>query len=265
MNKKKLGFTMIEVAIFLVITGALFVGIAVGTQNSIFQQRYNDAVQNFAEFLRSAYSQTMNVESEGDGRSKQAIYGKLVTFGEKYDLAGELNDNDSVFSYNVIGSIDEEGLSGNILVALNRLNANVVTGENGLFRPVGYAEDYNLRWASAIQQKGSKDNFVGALLIVRHPSSGTVYTFAKEGETVEVNKAIKEAKINGATALNPLKAYLNGESTGGFKAMQMDFCVNPNGKGEGGLRRDVRIVKNARNGSGVEIISEGAGDLCGNY
>ena len=37
---KKRGFTMIEVALFLAITGALFAGVTVGVQNSIFQQRY---------------------------------------------------------------------------------------------------------------------------------------------------------------------------------------------------------------------------------
>ena len=43
--KKKLGFTIIEVALFLALTGFLFVAIAVGVQNSIHQQRQNDAVQ----------------------------------------------------------------------------------------------------------------------------------------------------------------------------------------------------------------------------
>ena len=82
MKRVRRGFTLVEVALFLAITAAIFVSIAVGTQNSIFQQRYNDAVQNFAEFLRSMYSQVTNVQSEGYGRSEYAIYGKLVNFEE---------------------------------------------------------------------------------------------------------------------------------------------------------------------------------------
>ena len=61
MKRIKGGFTLIEVSLFLAITGLLFLGVTIGVQNSIFQQRYNDSVQNFVEFLRSAYSKTENV------------------------------------------------------------------------------------------------------------------------------------------------------------------------------------------------------------
>ena len=44
MIKSKRGFTLIEVAIFLAITGALFVSVAVGVQNSVYQQRISDSV-----------------------------------------------------------------------------------------------------------------------------------------------------------------------------------------------------------------------------
>lgn len=272
MKKILHGFTMIEVAIFLVITGALFVGIAVGTQNSIFQQRYNDAVQNFAEFLRTVYSETTNVQSEGAGRSEKAIYGKLVTFGESYDLSGEAIEagNSAIFSYNVIGDIDDLDV-GNLLETLRDLDTNVVIKDGDQYRPVGLATSYKPRWASAIQGIGSTDNFKGALLVVRHPSSGTVYTFVMEGETVEVNEAVREANASGGTIgnVNPLKKFLQyrtvdeeGIEEDGFEVRAVDFCVNPNGVGEGGLRRDVRIIKGARNGSAVEIIGDGEGDRC---
>ena len=152
MVKKRFGFTLIEVALFLAITGALFVGIVIGTQNSIFQQRYNDAVQNFAEFLRSAYSETMNVQSEGTGRSEKAIYGKLVSFGETENLAGEnISNTDSVFSYNVVGKVGEIN-SSNVLDALKELGANVaVKDEAGNYQATGMVENYRPKWASAIQ------------------------------------------------------------------------------------------------------------------
>lgn len=260
MAGKKCGFTMIEVAIFLAITGALFVGIAVGTQNSIFQQRYNDAVQNFAEFLRSAYSQTMNVQSEGDGRTNEAIYGKLVSFGETEDLAGEdITNMDYIYSYNVVGEIKDVDVKGAREI-LSALNANVVRkGSDGEYQPVGWVEDYRPRWASAIQNTNDTSSFEGALLIVRHPSSGTVYTFVLRGETLDINKGMRQANLNDAN-YNPLKTAIDGKK---FEIEQVDFCVNPNGSGEGGIRRDVRIVKGARNGSGVEIIGDGGGnDKC---
>lgn len=250
---------MIEVSLFLAVTGLLFVGIAVGTQNSIFQQRFTDSVQNFAEFMRSMYSETMNVQSEGDGRSEKSIYGKLVTFGETMNLAGEQvpAGNSSVFAYNVVGKIGDVGTT-DVLGVLSELEANVTIKEDGKFRPLGFAESYAPRWASALQRVGSTENYVGAVLIVRHPRSGTVYTYVmRNAETIEVNKMIYEANRDGAETLNPLSGLQNK-----FVLAETDFCVNPNGYNEGGLRRDVRIMKGARNGSGVEIISEGGGDKC---
>ncbi|MBQ1373667.1 prepilin-type N-terminal cleavage/methylation domain-containing protein [Candidatus Saccharibacteria bacterium] len=50
MIRRRRGFTLVEVSLFLAITAASFVGIVAGTQSSIFQQRYNDAVQSFVDF-----------------------------------------------------------------------------------------------------------------------------------------------------------------------------------------------------------------------
>lgn len=248
------GFTLIEVALFLVITGALFAAVTIGVQNSIFQQRQNDAVQNFAEFVRSAYAATTNVESEGDGRTESAIYGKLLTFGEKYDLAGNAiaDDKSMVFSYNVIGAIGETD-SNNILESLSALGANVVTLNGSDYRPVGLAESYTPRWTSVIQSDDAYSVFRGAVLIVRHPKSGTVYTYAMKGKTVEVNEAVKNANqsVDAIENLNPLLPLIQ---EGSFEIQQVDLCLNTNDNHSAGLRHDIRIIKNARNSSGVETI-----------
>ncbi|MBR3132034.1 hypothetical protein IKG33_01320 [Candidatus Saccharibacteria bacterium] len=212
MKKSRLGFTLIEVALFLAVTGMLFVGIAVGVQNSIYQQRYNDSVQNYVEFLRSVYSQVMNVQSLGEGRTEQAIYGKLVTFGESVDLSGcPVNGNTEVvagcdednrnknmiFTYDVVGwiGVDDSGL--NVLDALDKANANVIDVESnelegtGSVEPVGIIESYVPKWTAQIQNTSENyELFKGALLIARHPRSGTVYTYVLDGETIEVNKFI---------------------------------------------------------------------------
>ncbi len=254
MKNSRRGFTLIEVALFLVVTGALFAAVTIGVQNSIYQQRQNDAVQNFAEFIRSAYAATMNVESEGDGRTESAIYGKLLTFGEKYDLAGNAipNNKSMVFSYNVIGAIGETD-SNNILESLSSLGANVVTLNDSDYRPVGLAESYTPRWTSVIQSDDSYSVFKGAVLIVRHPKSGTVYTFVMKGKTVEVNEAVKNANqsVEVVQGVNPLLPLIRD---GSFEIQRLDLCLNTNDNPSTGLRHDIRIVKNARNSSGVEII-----------
>ncbi len=250
--KGKRGFTLIEVALFLALTAVLFVGIAIGTQNSIFQQRYNDSVQSFVEFLRNAYAQTLNVQSEGRGMSDKAIYGKLVTFNVNGEKGNIIN------TYDVIGKATYNGGSGSALEILKNLEADVFTKDNdGNYKAVGFVEEYKPKWGSAIQfddaAEDPKASFVGALLIIRHPLSGTVYTYVTKA-TINVEEALGELS-EGKSILGEYLELEEGDSNA-FKIKQVDFCVNPNGPGEGGSRRDVRVVKGARNASGIEIVSD---------
>lgn len=257
MKRTRRGFTLVEVALFLAITAVIFVSIAVGTQNSIFQQRYSDAVQNFAEFLRSMYSQVSNVQSEGTGRTEKAIYGKLITFGES-------DNRNKITSYNVIGRIGD--LDGNVLEQLKSLDANVVIEEEKdgevEFKTVGLVENYTPRWASQIQTGAAWGDdgykvFEGTLLIVRHPRSGTIYTYSST-RSMDINGYLNDLEDNPMTQ-SPIVTYIgNGEFT---NTRDVVFCVNPNGAEKSSLRRGIRVAKGARNASGVEILPDGEGCL----
>ncbi|MDO4399106.1 MAG: hypothetical protein Q4C24_02325 [Candidatus Saccharibacteria bacterium] len=256
MKKLKSGFTLVEVSLFLVITAAVFVSVAVGTQNSIFQQRYNDSIQNFAEFLRTAYSQVTNVQNEGTGRSDKAIYGKLIVFRED-------SGRNKITSYNVIGGIGDIG-SGRVLTQLESLGANVVIEKDGGgYSAVGFVEDYTPRWASQIQttsgwEDDKYDIFTGAVLIVRHPKSGTVYTYKTNNDFVDddlmdIDDYLRKLNDGSTTA----ESLLSGSLEDKFEMGDVDFCVNPNGADRSNLRKDIRIVAGARNASGVEIVPDG--------
>lgn len=275
MVKGKRGFTIIEVAIFLVITGALFISVTVGVQNSISQQRANDSTQNFVEFLRSIYSQTMNVQSADTGRSEKAIYGKLVTFGESVDLSGNsvnTSDRNSIFTYDVIGGVDGD-VKNRVLSALTDLEANVMVKSGDSVRVAGIAEGYTPKWAARIEPICGASNckyvpIKMALLIVRHPRSGMVYTYVLDGETIEVNKTVKDlialGTINEDTiaAKNPLLSHINGAS--GVKQFEMrdaDFCINPFGDVGSTTRTDIRLPKGARNSSSIEVIADFSADV----
>lgn len=240
MKRLRSGFTLVEVSLFLAITAAIFVGVAVGTQNSIFQQRYNDSIQSFAEFLRSIYSQVLNVQNENLGRSDKAIYGKIVVFGVDNN-SGE----NRIVSYNVIGNINSGVESGSMLELMASLGITTKDGDNS----VGFVEDFQPKWGSQIQTTEGWENgrykvFSGALLILRHPNSGTVNTYFTKKDLGIENPLDGFKKEN--------DAYKGLE----FDKSDIDFCINPNGAGKTNLRRDVRIVKNARNSSGIEVIGD---------
>lgn len=237
MRRIKGGFTLIEVSLFLAITGLLFLGVTIGVQNSIYQQRYNDSVQNFMEFLRTAYAKTENVQrAAGGGNTTEAIYGKLITFGEN-------NSGDKIYMYDVIGKADCAAANG-VLNALKNC---------GLKIDKSLMESYTPKWSAGIENiEGNR--FVGAVLITRHPQTGTVYTNVMLGSTIQVNSESSNSIS--------LDSYLNSDN---FKDERVDFCVNPNGVEEqSNIKADVRIKKGARNSSWIEkmpdTVPEGADD-----
>lgn len=59
---RRQGFTIIEVMLFLAVSGFLLVGIIASTGNSLANQRYKDAVQDFADTLRQQYAYVSETE-----------------------------------------------------------------------------------------------------------------------------------------------------------------------------------------------------------
>ena len=275
---KKRGFTLIEVSLFLALTGLLFMGIVIGTGRSVAQQRFFDASQSFAEFMRSIYSQVANPQSAGSGNSEMAIYGKMISFGQTVDLAGNDTPKDEqwIYVYDVVGSADG-AMSGDAIGSLVGVKASVVTteknslGDTIVVKPAGLVEAYEPKWGATIEttdmktteqkRAGNNNLYTGTILVVRHPRSGTINTLVSSA-VIDVNRLVKTAnntltRVNIQNAENALTAVLGYSSTDAraFKTQAVDFCVNPEGVNVAGASRwDIRLVKNARNASGVEVI-----------
>ncbi len=255
MKRRLGGFTIIEVTLFLGITGLLFLGVTIGVQSSVFSQRFNDSTQSFVEFLRNIYAETTNVQSADDGRSNQVIYGKLVTFGETTGLDGVSIPSGTAFVYDVVGDMGRDVGSGDVLTALYNANADVVVKDTR--KLAGIVESYKPKWSAEIQSVGCGatdcSNISAALLVVRHPRSGTVYTFVMKNNTIQVNNKLHHT--SGAI----LTSFLNSTN---FKSDSIDFCINPEGSKRYKNRADVRINKNARNSSAVEVINDQGTNNC---
>lgn len=273
--RKRHGFTIVEVSLFLAVTALLFVGITVGTQNSINQQRYADTVNNFADFLRNIYSQVSNPQSNGNGNSGQAIYGKLITFGETYNLRGEKNINNEIFAYDVLGDADYPFGYDSVEESLKELNAtvmgvieekqnNMVSRKYGL---AGLVESYTPRWSSRIEGTTYGEGKKISILVVRHPRSGTITTLLSNS-TTEINENLKAFYDGSSSVYVGGQCYSNDgcamDSTArAFKEAMVEkwatyesgtvvFCVNP--FGDSGKRQEVRIASGSRNSSGVQVV-----------
>lgn len=272
MRKSRRGFTLIEVALFLAVSAALFVGVMAGMQGAISEQEKNDAVQNFAEFLRSAYSEAENVQNlTTGGKSEQAIYGKLITFGENTNLLGNPNTDGEIFMYTVVGKVKAASGGTSTLEMLQELEVGVTEKKDAKLQLMGISEGYKMRWDTYLQPRctvegetvktceGSYEPFEGTILIARQPNTGTIFTYYSP-RVVQVNETIKNYSSGGET--NPFMktgasglAVNNYLTANGFSNNnQVDFCINVSGSDKGTERTDVRIVKGASNASGIEIV-----------
>lgn len=221
-KKSKLGFTILEVSLVLAIAGLLFIVLIQGTGTRIAQERYKDTVNDVVDYLRSTYASVFSVEnvretSEGaneycttadphdggyskvdnehnnyPGRSRCAIYGKLITFGESYDDGEYDGVHPEIHIYDIIGTIYEEDEKLNngtwnanydktTIGSLGAVGANVVSihkNSSGNYRLVtaGQSDVKTLPWEGQIQD--AKGNiFRGAVAIVRSPSTNAYNTY----------------------------------------------------------------------------------------
>ena len=286
--KKRLGFTLVEVSLFLGITALLFVGITIGTQNSINQQRHSDAVNGFVDFIRDTYSEVSNPQSTGHGNSTKAIYGRLIVFGEEYSIdkddQGRVKQNEGrrdVYIYDVLGNANENGASDSLQSLLTSVNASIFgiqrTGENigsSMFGaklvPAGVAEAYSPRWQSKVELVAKNSIAKMAILIVRHPRSGTINTLVLD-ETLEANTILHNSETatfvldnnEDCKAGQNCQVYKNArnllkDKMDAFSTKEVDLCLNI--FGDGNIRRNIRIAENARNAAGVQIIDNDSSD-----
>ena len=100
MIRQNHGFTIIEVVLFLAVSGMLTIGLLASASVAIQRQQYKDAVQSFAGYLRDEYAKVISVENDGSticggtpvdhrGQSDCFIVGRLIktsgTAGQSYD------------------------------------------------------------------------------------------------------------------------------------------------------------------------------------
>lgn len=224
----KKGYTLVEVMLFVAISGALLAGVIISTTSTIDKQRYSTATDSFMDFIRTVYSEVVNPKNPniGGGKSNTAIYGKLVTFNETKD--------DEVRTYTVIG--DKNNQKGSTvrdaLELLKDMSADI--GDNDHI----YEEVINnMTWDIEIQ-KPNGEKFKGAILIVHSPASGVVYTYvAESAPKIQSNNE----RLSGG------KGKIDN-----FTTEDVSLCIAPKGMWlYGGNRYEVRMTKNSHDPSSI--------------
>ncbi|MBR2586879.1 prepilin-type N-terminal cleavage/methylation domain-containing protein [Candidatus Saccharibacteria bacterium] len=269
--RRQKGFTIIEVSLFLALSSFLMIGLIVGTNMSVSRQRYNDSINNFADYLRGAYSDVLNVsnystdssDNFNGGRSTTAVYGKFIVFGEA-ETAGSTNSGTTVYSYDVVGnaisSSIASGLTGNTILDMlqsNTIKAAIIDNtdcqsasacNNSFYR----MESYNIPW------EGRAESSSGALaraavLIVRSPITGTIrtYTFSTDSGSELPSFHLS---LGVASARDNFRTFLSRMSQN-----DLDLCIDSDDN-QNTNRRDVRVIGRASNSTGVFLVEMDGND-----
>ena len=310
MSKK--GFTLIEVVLFLAISGAIFAMVMTGISTSTARRRYTDSVNDIVEQIKNAYSATINVEnirvrteessffcslssaynstggltpdskttSTNDnypGRSKCAVYGQVVTFGEQ--------DNTRINRYDIIGraEIDERNNidpndSDELIKSLKAVGANIVTLKQNnsamtscTVALAGTTSSYLPQWDAKIENTAAdRSLYKGAVMIARSPVSGTVHTFfyTDQNDITKANSGTFEVQnwLNFNSASRVCGGFYNANgyfiteaiNNGKFKNNDdLNICVGSDDLfGVANRRRGIRIHADGSNESAVELLSE---------
>lgn len=288
-SSTKSGFTIVEVALFLALSGFLMVGVIIGANASISRQRYNDSVNSFAEFIRGTYSDVLNVSNNKNpddpdaeaGRSTTAIYGKLISIGE--------DDSDTVYTYDLVGNaVSSSSVNASRVIDMiqsSSIGASIFTDSGCDRNPVGCTNafyninSYEIPWGGNLSRgndAGDSNNgarFHGAILIIRSPVTGSIRTYNFNYDEPSIRNKISEKSIG----VNFHSQTSNSQARNNFKSFLQEFSkANLNNGGEnemticidsddntGSNRRGVKIAARATNSSGVMLTEmDGENALC---
>lgn len=175
------GFTIIELILFLGITGALFAALMVGVNTNINQQRYKDSVISYKSLLEQQYSEvtyprnertdkwTCNNETgvqqepnggEARGTSNCVLLGRYIQIKD---------EGTSVEAGSVVGiqPTDSSALVGDIVT---------LAAYTPRISPID-KQQYSIDWDSRLETI-DKSSSNASFLILRSPISGLIRTFA---------------------------------------------------------------------------------------
>lgn len=232
-KQRTIGFTVIEVMLFLAVTGLLAIGILVGSGVAIGQQRYRDSVNSLKSFIQQQYNEVANVvnsrnkgwtcDSTGAiaevpsgqprGTSECVFLGRFITV----NASGTELRSANVTAYRTPGA--PEGVSDIAEIANYRLSISPID-----------QEVEQVAWGAQIVKQDTPNPMPVSILIVRSPLSGSLVTFTAEGVASNLNSLVDIANTN-----QPRNLCMNAD-IGTFVGRRMEVRIDANASSQSGVR-----------------------------
>jgi len=224
---RKAGFTIIEVMLFLGISGLLFVGIIAGTSGSINVQRYHDSVTSLQSVLQQQYSEASNVINDSTtslrGQSESVVLGRFVT----------TTDGTNLTLKSVIG------VPTNVLTN----PTDISTFKDGYTMDVSdiNSSTYSIEWGAVLSDVSGSTPKGFSMLVLRSPLSGITRTFLSDAPTADDD--------------NHLSIFLASLITQPNLDKSIQLCVDSQGLFTG-PKLAVKIDANSSSASGIQTLGE---------
>ena len=256
------GFTIIEVTLFLAITGAIAIVMVVGFSSQIAAQRYYDSVNEFKSKLDNIYNGVNNIQNFFDnnmvtcdsyaniqlkedrsapdrGMSDCVILGSYVwmdgsnpdTFRKRI-VVGYKSPSDRRQEYLTSIETDEQDLKS---YRLNIISGSYMKSVGGTVQSVTTADESKLSWGSY------PNNTPFSILVLRAGNSGNIRTYVS-------NNIVN---FDGTTVDAELKDMIKPENQ-----KELNFCIMPSGySGYRGAKTALRLNAHASGSGAVQYLN----------
>ena len=240
-TKTQNGFTIIEVMLFLAVTGVLAAAILVGSGIAIGQQRYRDSVGSLQAYIQQQYSKVTNVTNDRD-KAWSCDSNGTVTQTEGAS-SGEARGTSDCVVLGRLMTIDATGTNLTSSVVVGYRNPNGATGSSDIDEltanyKLGIApidkDDQAVSWGAQVVKAKTTTPMPLSILVIRSPLSGSLLTFTKEGVQANPGSMISVAN----------------------NSVQRDLCVNAEIGSFVGKRMEIRIEPFASSQSAIQVPTE---------
>lgn len=247
---KQAGFTIIEVSLFLAISGLLAVLLLAGWTATINNQRFRDSVRSSQSFIQQQYSLVYAVENGRDSTMRCGSDNRIeVGSGGRSRGQSEcvllgryifIKDGTTMASSAVIGrdtststSLRSDQTEVESISEFNPRRSDINIGQS--------ETDFTIPWQSVISNNAGVGRSI-AIAIIRSPQSGIVHTFV--------------ANVSGDTppAVDSIISTANER--------QETMCFDA-GTGFNAPSLAVRLAKGAASQDGVQVVEPAAGGCNG--
>ncbi len=234
--KRQDGFTIIEVMLFLGVTGLLAIGILVGSGIAIGQQRYRDSVNSLKSLIQEQYSQTANVVNSRDGQwtcsaaagvTEETAGGGQPRGTSDCVLLGRFLTINELGTKITISNIAGHRDSG-ALVANNDIDELLTNYQLGV-SPIDQ-EEVEVSWGAQVVKQKTTTPMPMSILVIRSPLSGAVMTFSTEGVKTNIKEVIA------ATNLNQTRNLCVNADAGTFMGKRMEVRITPYASSQGAIQ-----------------------------